>query len=138
VTGRRMGVGRTPLELVGVAATLLGVVGLGVLWATGVVVGSIAGSTLPGTGGEGIEAILRSFPDIGTAWVPPISSGLVWVSALVLVAAFAPLVWRLARMGRLADEGAQWAASIDLRRAGLLVSDRTLPNAEAEKSADET
>jgi hypothetical protein len=133
-----MGVSRTPLEVVGVAATLLGVVGLGVLWGTGVVIGSIAGSTLPGTGGEGIEAILRSFPDIGTAWVPPISSGLVWASALVLVAAFAPLVWRLARMGRLADEGAQWAASIDLRRAGLLVSDRPLPNAEAEESADET
>lgn len=138
MTGRPTGVGRTPLEVVGVAATLAAVGGVGVLWATGVVVGSIAGSTLPGTGGEGIADMLASFPDVGRAWVPPIPSGLVWSVALVLVAAFAPLVWRLVRMGRLADEGAQWAVTMDLRRAGLLVSDRPVPNAEAEEPPDET
>lgn len=137
MTGRSTGVGRTPLEVVGVAATLFAALGVGVLWATGVVVGSIVGSTLPGTGGEGIAGMLASFPDVGRAWVPPIPSGLVWSVALLLVAAFAPLVWRLVRMGRLADEGAHWAAAIDLRRAGLIVSDRPLPNSEAEPP-DET
>ena len=115
---------------------LVGFVGAGVLWAAGVVVGSILGSALPGTGGEGIAAMLHSFPDVGAAWEPPIPSGMVWAAAVLLVTAFTPLVWKLVRAGRLADEGAQWATSVDLRRAGLLLADRSLPHAEAEEPSD--
>ena len=138
MTGSGFGAGRSPLEVVGMAATLVVLVGGGVLWGTGVVLGSILGATLPGTGGEGIAAMLGSFPDIGRAWMPAIPSGLIWGLALVLVAVFAPLVWKLARAGQLADEGAQWATAMDLRRAGLLVSDRRLLSAEAEALPDET
>lgn len=128
--------GQSPLEVAGVALALVLFVGAGVLWAVGVVVGSILGSTLPGTGGEGVAAILRSFPDVGAAWDPAIPSPLVWATSALLLAAFTPLVWRLVRAGRLADEGAQWATSMDLRRAGLLLSDRSLPHAEAEGPSD--
>jgi hypothetical protein len=111
-------------------------VGVGLLWATGVVIGSIVGSTLPGTGGEGVAAMLRSFPDVGQAWDPPIRSGVIWTAALLVVASFGPLVVRLVRAGRLADEGAQWASTMDLRRAGLLVPDHTLAHAEEEEPSD--
>jgi hypothetical protein len=138
VTGRPYGgaLGRSPLEVAGVALALVLFVGAGVLWAAGVVVGSILGSALPGTGGEGIVAMLRSFPDVGDAWEPSIPSALVWSVAVLLVAAFTPLVWRLVRSGMLSDEGARWATTIDLRRAGLLLSDRSLPHAEAEEPTD--
>jgi hypothetical protein len=139
VTGRPYGgaLGRSPLEVAGLALALVVFVGAGVLWAAGVVVGSILGSALPGTGGEGIVAMLTSFPDVGAAWDPAIPSPLVWAAAVLVVAAFTPLVWKLVRAGRLADEGAQWATSVDLRRAGLLLSDRSLPHAEAEEPSDE-
>ena len=138
MTGRPYGgaVGRSPLEVAGVASALVVFVGAGVLWAVGIVVGSILGSALPGTGGEGIVAMLHSFPDVGAAWEPAIPSPLVWAISALLVAAFTPLVWKLVRAGRLADEGAQWATSMDLRRAGLLLSDRALPHAEAEGPFD--
>ena len=138
MTGRPYGGGlaRSPLEVAGVALALAVFLGAGVLWGVGVVVGSILGSTLPGTGEEGIAAMLRSFPDVGAAWEPAIPSRLVWVAAALLVAGFTPLGWRLVRAGRLADEGAQWATSMDLRRAGLLLSDRSLPHAEAEEPSD--
>ena len=138
MTGRPNGgaLGRSPLEVAGIALALAAFVGAGVLWAAGVVVGSILGSTLPGTGEEGIAAVLRSFPGVGAAWEPAIPSPLVWAAAVLLIAAFTPLVWRLVRAGRLADEGAQWATSMDLRRAGLLLSDRSLPHAEAEEPSD--
>lgn len=138
MTGRPYGgaLGRSPLEVAGVALALVVFLGAGVLWGVGVVVGSILGSTLPGTGEEGIAAMLRSFPDVGAAWEPAIPSRLVWAAAALLVAAFTPLGWRLVRAGRLADEGAQWATNMDLRRAGLLLSDRSLPHAEAEEPSD--
>lgn len=127
---------RSPLEIVGIALAFVVMVGVGLLWGTGVVIGSISGSVLHGSGGEGLAFMLRSFPDVGRAWEPSIPSGLVWGVAVSLVALFAPLMWRLIRAGHLADEGAQWAATIDLRRAGLLVADRPLPNAEEEEPSD--
>ena len=138
MTGRPYGgaLARSPLEVAGVALAVVVFLGAGVLWGVGVVVGSILGSTLPGTGEEGIAAMLRSFPDVGAAWEPAIPSRLVWAAAALLVAGFTPLGWRLVRAGRLADEGAQWATSMDLRRAGLLLSDRSLPRAEAEEPSD--
>jgi len=138
VTGRPYGggLGRSPLETAGVALALVCLAGVAVLWGSGILVGSILGSSLPGTGGEGVAALLRSFPDVGGAWEPSISSWLVWAVAVVLVAGFAPLVWKLFKLGRLAEEGAQWATTIDLRRAGLLVSDQHLPHAEAEEPSD--
>jgi hypothetical protein len=137
MTGRPMtgSFGPSPLEIVATALVLIGIIGVGVLWGAGVVVGSILGSTLPGSVGEGIAAVVRSFPDIGGAWSPPIPSGLVWSLAAVFAAVFAPLTWRI-RVGRLREEGAQWATSADLRRAGLLVSDRELPHAIPEEPAD--
>ena len=138
MTGRPYGgaLARSPLEVAGVALALVVFLGAGVLWGVGVVVGSILGSTLPGTGEEGIAAMLRSFPDVGAAWEPAIPSRLVWAAAALLVAGFTPLGWRLVRAGRLADEGAQWATNMHLRRAGLLLSDRLLPHAEAEEPSD--
>jgi hypothetical protein len=122
--------------VVGVALALVVMVGVGLLWGAGVVIGSFVGSTLPGTGGDGVAAMLRSFPDVGQAWDPPIRTGLVWGAALLVVASFGPLVVRLVRAGRLADDGAQWATKMDLRRAGLLVPDRELAHAEEEEPSD--
>jgi len=130
------GLGRSPLELAGIAVALAVVIGVGVLWGSGVVVGSLLGSTLPGTTEQGIAAVVRAFPDIGRAWTPPIPSGLIWaVSALVTVG-FTPLVWRLIQAGRLTEQGAQWATTVDLRRAGLLVADEPLPHALPEEPSD--
>lgn len=136
MTSRGYGVARSPLEIVGIALVLVVMVGVGLLWGTGVVIGSISGSVLPGSRGEGLILMLRFFPDVGLAWEPSIPSGLVWGVAILLIAVFAPLVWRLIRAGHLADEGAKWAATIDLRRAGLLVADQPLPNAEEEEPSD--
>jgi hypothetical protein len=138
LTGRtvRAGLGRSPFEVAGIAVLVAVMAGVGVLWGVGVVIGSILGSALAGSGGEGVAAMLRSFPDVGRAWEPPISSALVWGATLLLVAAFTPLVWRLARAGRLAEEGAQWATAAHLQRAGLLVKDEPLPHARVEEPAD--
>ena len=67
----------------------------------------------------------------------PAVLGLLIISVVCFLAVFAPLAWKLIRAGRLADEGVQWAAAMELRRAGLLVSDRPLLNAEAEEPPDE-
>jgi hypothetical protein len=114
---------------------LVAAVGTGLLWGVGVVIGSIFGSTLAGAGGDGLAAVLRSFPDVGQAWRPAIPSGLVWGAAVGLLVMLAPLAWRLARSGELADEGSQWASRNHLRRAGLLVADDPLAHAEAEEVA---
>jgi hypothetical protein len=138
VTGRGLGggPGQSPFEIVGFALVLTAVVGVGVLWSVGLVVGSILGATLPGSASEGVAAILRSFPDVGRAWEPPVSSGLVWAVAALAISGFGPLVWKLSQIGRLSEQGSQWATTADLRRAGLLVEDRPLPHAKAEEPTD--
>lgn len=115
---------------------LIAAVGTALLWGVGVVVGSILGSTLTGTGGDGLAAMLRSFPDIGRAWRPAIPSELVWGAAGVLLAVFAPVAWQFVKSTELSDEGSQWATRASLRRAGLLVADRPLAHAEAEEVPD--
>ena len=117
--------GQSPFEIVAFSLILGVLVGIGVLWAAGVVIGSIIGSSLPGSVGEGMMRMVGSFPDIGAAWDPTVPSVLIWVAATALVGLAAPLFWRLARSGRLRDEGAQWATFSDLHRAGLLVADGT-------------
>ena len=125
--------GQSPLEIVAIPLVIGGIGGVGLLWGTGVVVGSILGSSLPGGPGESVFAMLASFPDIGAAWEPPIPSLLIWAGALVVVGLLVPLIWKLARVGRLREEGAQWATSHDLDRAGLLVADRSLTHAVPER-----
>jgi len=118
--------GPSPLEIVAIPLLIGGVGGIVLLWGTGVVVGSILGSTLPGPPGESAFAMLGSFPDIGAAWEPAIPSVLIWAGALIVTSLLFPLIRRIVRMGRLRDEGAKWATSHDLRRAGLLIADRSL------------
>lgn len=124
--------GRSPLEIVAIPLVIGGVGGVGLLWGTGVVIGSILGSTLPGPSGESVFAMLSSFPDIGAVWEPTIPSVLIWAGALIVTGLLVPLVRKLVRMGRLRDEGAKWATSDDLRRAGLLIADRSLAHAVPE------
>lgn len=112
--------------------------GVGLLWGCGILIGSILGSTLPGTGGEGIAAIVRSFPDVGRAWNPEIPSGPIWAMAGAVAVVFAPLVWKLIQVGHLAAGGARWATRTDLQQAGLLVSDRVPDHAVPEPSQNET
>jgi hypothetical protein len=50
---------------------------------------------------------------------------------------FAPLVLRVVRSSRLADAGAHWATTADLRRAKLLVADQLLAHAAAEEPSVE-
>lgn len=122
-----VGVGaQSPLETATLVLFLGGLVGLGVLIAIGVVVGSILGATLPGPMENGITAILRVFPRVGEAWEPPIPSLLVWIVAGIVALVLLPLLWRLSRAGRLQDEGARWATPNELRKAGLLVADKSL------------
>ncbi len=123
---------QSPLEIVAIPLLVGGVAGVGLLWGTGVVIGSILGSSLPGTLGESVLAMLGSFPDIGAAWEPTIPSPLIWAVAIVVIALLAPLIWKLTRVGRLHEEGAQWATSHDLLTAGLLVADRSLTHAVPE------
>ena len=123
---------QSPLEIVAIPLVIAGVGGVGLLWGTGVVVGSILGSSLPGGPGESIFAMLGSFPDIGAAWEPAIPSSLIWAGTIVMIALIAPLITTLMRIGRLREEGAQWATSHDLRRAGLLIADRSLTHAVPE------
>lgn len=129
MTGRR-----SPLEIAAVTMALALFVGVVLLWGVGIVVGSILGSTLPGRG-QGPAPMLNEFPDVGRAWQPAIPSEIIWTAAIVLVLVFAPLVWRLMRAGSLADEGAKWATTPDLRKAGVLVPDYLLAHAEAEESS---
>lgn len=123
---------QSPLEIVAIPIVVGGLGGAGVLWGTGVVIGSILGSSLPGSPGESVFAMLGSFPDVGAAWEPDIPSLLVWVVTTVLIGLAAPLIWKLSQVGRLTEEGAQWATSHDLRRAGLLIADRSLIHAVPE------
>lgn len=138
MTTRRygVGVGRSPLELAGIAVALGVFIGVGVLWGSGVLVGSLLGSVLPGSTEQGIAAVARAFPDVGRAWAPPIPSGLVWAVAALVTGGLAPLVWKLFQVGRLTEQGAQWASTIDLQRTGLLVSDRPLAHAVPEEPSD--
>lgn len=128
--------GQSPLEIVAMALLVVALAVGGTVWASGVVIGSMLGSTLPGSVGEGIAAMARSFPDIGAAWEPPIPSWSVWVVAVTVLALIGPLVWKLFRSSRLADQGAEWANASDLSRAGLLVADATLPNSIPETPVD--
>lgn len=130
------GVGRSPLELAGIAVALAVFIGVGVLWGSGVLVGSLLGSTLPGTTQQGIAAVVRAFPDVGRAWAPPIPSGFVWAVAALVTGGLTPLVWKLIQAGRLTEQGAQWATTIDLRQADLLVPDRPLAHAVPEEPSD--
>jgi len=125
---------QSPLEIVAIPLVVGGVAGVGLLWGTGVVIGSIIGSSLPGTPGESVVAMLGSFPDVGAAWEPAIPSLLIWAVTIVVLALLAPLIWKLTRVGRLREEGAQWATSHDLRRAGLLIADRLLDHAVPEST----
>lgn len=127
---------QSPLEIVAVPLLIVALAVGGTVWASGVVIGSILGSTLPGSVGEGITAMARSFPDVGSAWEPAIPSWAVWVAAVAVLALIGPLVRKLFRSSRLADQGAEWATASDLRRAGLLVADPTLPNSIPETPAD--
>lgn len=128
--------GQSPLEIVGVPLVISALAVGGILWGAGVVAGSILGSSLPGSVGEGIAAMARSFPDIGAAWEPPIPSWPLWVVTVAVLALIGPLVWKLFRSSRLADQGAQWATASDLRRAGLLIADMTVPNSIPETAPD--
>lgn len=123
---------RSPLEIVAIPLLIGGIAGVGLLWGTGVVIGSILGSSLPGTPADSVFAMLGSFPDVGAAWEPTIPSVLIWVATFVMIGLLAPLVWKLTSIGRLPEEGAQWATSHDLRRAGLLIADRSLTHAVPE------
>ena len=129
--------GRSPLEIVAFPLILGAMVGAGVLWGAGVVIGSLAGSILPGTVGEGVVAMVGSFPDIGAAWEPPIPSVFVWAAALSVAGLLAPLVWKVARSGALHNEGAQWATISNLRRARLLVTETTPPHSIPETHTKE-
>ncbi|MFP3881896.1 MAG: hypothetical protein ACLFWH_06210 [Actinomycetota bacterium] len=131
MTGRR-----SPLEIAAIVVAVVVLAGGALLWAVGIVVGSILGSTLPGTSGEGLLALVRAFPDIGDAWLPPIPSPLIWAVAIAVLAAFTPLVWRLIQTGSVSDEGARWATNAELRNAGLLVPDQILPHAGEEEPSD--
>lgn len=125
--------GQSPLEIVAIPLLIGGVGGVGLLWGTGVVVGSILGSRLPGSPGESVFVMLGSFPDVGAAWEPSIPSILIWAAAIVVIVLIAPVIRTLLRVGGLRDEGAQWATSHDLRRAGLLIADRSLAHAVPER-----
>lgn len=136
--GRVGGPGRSPLEIAAIVLALAAMTGVGVLWGAGIMIGSLLGATLPGSASEGIAAILHSFPDVGQAWEPPVSSRLVWAVAVGVAAAFGPLVLKMLRTGRLSEEGTQWATKTDLRRAGLIVSDGLVPHAQTEEPHDAT
>lgn len=124
---------QSPLEIIAIPVVLGGLIAVGVLWGIGVVIGSILGSNLPGTTvGDSVLTMLAAFPDIGDAWEPAIPSVLVWASAIAVTGMVAPFIWRMLHAGRLREDGAQWATRHQLRRAGLLVSNRSVPHAVAE------
>ena len=119
-------------EAVLVPVAVVGFAGAWLVWAAGVLAGSLQGATLPGSAGDGLIAVWEAFPDVGRAWVPIIPSWTVWAATVVIVVAAAPIVWRVWRGLRLQDEGARWADTAHLRRQGLLIEDRQLPRAAPE------
>lgn len=125
---------QSPLEIVAIPLVVGGLLGVGLLWGTGVVFGSILGSTLPGPAGESVITMLGAYPDVGAAWEPAIPSLPIWAVAIGIIGMLAPLIWKLLWAGGLREEGAQWATSQQLRRAGLLVADRSLPHAVPESA----
>lgn len=131
-------VSSSPLETVLLGLFFVALVGLGLVWVAGVLVGAILGALLPGDFGSGVAFLVQAFPDVGRAWQPPIPSMAVWASASFLGGAFAPLAWKMFRAGRLKDGGARWATVRDLRRAGLLIRDRSQPCAFHEPEPDES
>lgn len=120
-----------PIEKL-LAAALIGVSSLaGLVWGSGVVIGSILGASLP-AGFDGLITIGRSWPTIGDAWSPSIPSWLVFGGAATALAALVPGGWWLYRAIRNNDRGAHWADHHRLSRSGLLVPDRPLANATEE------
>ena len=138
VTDRQ--VGTSPLEVVLLVLFLVAVIGIGLVWVAGVLVGAIYGAVLPGGFGDGVASLLDAFPAVGRAWQPQIPSVAVWVTATAIGGVFGPLAWKVLRAGRLKDGGARWATVADLRRAGLLIRDHSQPHAvqERAKLADES
>lgn len=123
--------GGGPLETFALWAFLTAVLVIGLVWGVGVLVGSILGAGLP-AGGDGIAAILRTFPDIGRAWTSPIPSPLVWSAVVMVIVAMAPLVRWLVSMFRSESRGAEWADTSDLLRAELLICDLAVPRSMLE------
>jgi hypothetical protein len=118
------------------AATLIGASSLaGLVWGSGVVIGSILGASLPASV-DGVVAMGRSWPAIGDAWTPAIPSWLVFAGAAAAFTALVPGGWWLYRAIRNDDRGAHWADHHRLRRSGLLVADRPLGNATEEHRED--
>jgi hypothetical protein len=126
-------VGNSPLEGVLFGLFLVALIGVGLVWAAGVLVGAILGAALPGDVRAGVASLVESFPEVGRAWQPPIPSVAVWISAAGIGGVFGPLAWKLWRAGRLKDGGARWATVTDLRRAGLLIRDQSQPHGIQEK-----
>ena len=120
-------------EMVLVPVLITGIVAVGRVWSAGLIVAAFVGASLPGTVGEGMAAVVSAFPRVGEAWSPAIPSGLVWLAAVILLGGLGPMAWRLWRLGSVGDRGAAWADTAALRRAGLLLTDRPLPNADMEK-----
>ena len=120
-----------PLEtfLLWAFLALAGVTGL--VWGSGVLVGSILGAGLP-AGTTGVAAVLRAFPDIGAAWTPTIPSALVWATSVAVAIALVPPSRAIARAFRKTQRGAEWADTTDLRRAGLLVADTPIAHSRLE------
>lgn len=120
-----------PIEKL-LAVVLIGASSLaGLVWASGAVIGSILGASLP-AGFEGVVAIGHSWPTIGDAWSPAIPSWLIFAGAATALTAVVPGGWWLYRAIRNDDRGAHWADRHRLRRSGLLVADRPLGNATEE------
>lgn len=126
-------VGNSPLEVVLLGLFFVAISGLGFVWLAGVLVGAILGAILPGDFATGVASLVEAFPRVGRAWQPPISSMAVWVSAAGIGGGFIPLGSKMFRAGRLKDGGAHWATVRDLRRAGLLIRDRSQPHAVHEE-----
>lgn len=126
-------VGNSPFEAVLFGLFLVALIGVGLLWAAGVLVGAILGAVLPGDLVASVATLVEAFPQVGRAWQPPIPSVAVWISAALIGGVFGPLAWKLWRAGRLKDGGARWATVADLRRAGLLIRDQSQPHAAQEK-----
>ena len=112
--------------------TFLAVAGMtGLVWGSGVLAGSILGSTLP-AGGDGVAAMIRTFPSVGTAWTPTIPSGLVWGGSVALAVALIPPGRAVAGLFRTTRRGAEWADTADLRQASLLVADTPIEHGRLE------
>ena len=131
MTDRPMG--NSPLEAVLFGLFLVAMIGVGLVWVAGVLVGAIHGAVLPGDFGDGVASLLDAFPEVGRAWQPPIPSVAVWVTATAIGGVFGPLVRKVLRGGRLKEGGARWATVADLRRAGLLIRDQSQPLAVREE-----